>query len=182
MEQWIPSHSEIPLNDRADTLANIATQLPLIDIIPFPNPSKLVSQSKALEKAIVNEWFLAEKSNHSVIQRSLDSPESNMANIHKNLSFQMTVFMTWVRTGHTPLNDHLFRMGKRDDPYCDCSTQEQLTRETIDHFLFVCPKRTTARNNTIKSLDLPLDLVEIMANRISRHTLLRFIKQSRRFK
>ena len=180
--QWIPSHSEIALNDKADALANEATLLQSIDIVPYPNPSKTESCLRKLDKSIILEWFNAEKSSYSVIQKSLTAPEPDMAAIHGNLSFQHSVWTTWLRTGHTPLNAHLHRMKKRDNPFCGCSTPDDLKIESTDHFLFKCSNNALARKRWLNPNDSPPDLVEMMSHKQGRQNILNFIKQSKRFK
>ena len=180
--QWIPSHSEISLNDKADNLANIATMLPSTEIIPFPNPSKAIALYRVVEKSIIEEWFLAEKSDHSDIQKCLKAPEQSMDEIHKNLPFYMSVRITWIRTGHMPLNAHLYRMKKRENPLCKCSKSDQPINETISHYLFQCPRFLEVRKTCFDRQISPDDLVKMMSMREGRLSILSFINQSKRFK
>ncbi|KAG2117577.1 hypothetical protein DEU56DRAFT_717063, partial [Suillus clintonianus] len=47
-----------------------------------------------------------------------------------------------LRTGHAPLNKHLFRIAKVPSPICQqCHRKE----ETVHHFLIACPAYTQQR-------------------------------------
>ncbi|KIK34519.1 hypothetical protein CY34DRAFT_97847 [Suillus luteus UH-Slu-Lm8-n1] len=54
-----------------------------------------------------------------------------------------------LRTGHAPLNLHLHRLGKADQPHCPhCPTIE----ETVHHYLTSCPQYQRARHHLIQAL------------------------------
>jgi hypothetical protein len=46
-----------------------------------------------------------------------------------------------ILTGHCTLNEHMYRMGLRNDPMCPCG----LDRESAGHFLCVCPRFSALR-------------------------------------
>ncbi|KAJ3836538.1 hypothetical protein F5878DRAFT_512710, partial [Lentinula raphanica] len=48
-----------------------------------------------------------------------------------------------LRTGHAPLQAHLFRIKKVDSPTCPCCRQHP---ETVFHYLFQCNAHRTHRN------------------------------------
>ncbi|EIW85807.1 hypothetical protein CONPUDRAFT_49054 [Coniophora puteana RWD-64-598 SS2] len=60
-----------------------------------------------------------------------------------------TAVLTQLRTRRLPLNQHLHRIGKRDDPHCEhCPDLD----ETVRHYLFSCPRWGRARQALMFSL------------------------------
>ncbi|KAF8884599.1 hypothetical protein BD779DRAFT_1442927 [Infundibulicybe gibba] len=55
--------------------------------------------------------------------------------------------MIQLRTGHIPLNQHLHRIKKADDPLCpNCGVRE----ETVRHLLLICSKLNNARDRMLR--------------------------------
>ncbi|OCH84475.1 hypothetical protein OBBRIDRAFT_710883, partial [Obba rivulosa] len=57
--------------------------------------------------------------------------------------------LTQLRTGHTPLNDHLYKIGSAPSPRCPrCDAP----RESVVHFLLVCPAYRHHRHRLVCKL------------------------------
>jgi hypothetical protein len=64
-----------------------------------------------------------------------------MTQVYNTLNREEAGILSQLRTGHTPLNDSLARIGVEDSAMCMCNTGI----ETAQHFLFYCPKWTDKR-------------------------------------
>ena len=129
--QWIPSHCNIPGNERADILAKRGASK--------EQPIKPVSQTTA--KQIIkskckvewqNTWTRSEKG------RAMFKyiPKPNKKDPINSLKRKDQVIIFRLRTTHVQLNAHLNRITKDHPPACPlCGYRE----ETVNHFLFDCP-------------------------------------------
>jgi hypothetical protein len=54
-----------------------------------------------------------------------------------------------LRSNHVALNFYLYRIKKREDPYCEHCPD---ARETVWHFLFECPEHREPRRLTLDPL------------------------------
>ena len=129
--QWIPSHCNIPGNERADTLAKKgALQI---------QPEKPVSQTTA--KQIIksnsktlwhNSWTQCDKGR--VMFQYVPKP-SRLDPIN-SLKRKEQVVIFRLRINHIQLNAHLSRITSNHQPTCNlCGYKD----ETVQHFLFDCP-------------------------------------------
>ena len=114
-----------------------------------------------------HEWSLHGKS-HTTKQFF---PEASAAKI---LSYRRNSYqLIQVLSGHSRLNGFLNRIGKRDDPTCDCGIEE----ETMEHFLFSCPlhhmHRITLKNVALRegATSWPPPLAELAKSRKSLEAL-----------
>ena len=129
--QWIPSHCDIPGNERADTLAKKgASQI---------QPEKPVSQTTA--KQIIkskskarwhNSWAQCDKGR--VMFQYVPHPNRKDPINYLKRKEQVVIFR--LRTNHIQLNAHLSRITSNHQPTCNlCGYKD----ETVQHFLFDCP-------------------------------------------
>ena len=135
--QWIPSHCNIPGNERADILAKRGASK--------EQPIKPVSQATA--KQIIksncksdwqNSWTQSEKGR--VMFKYI--PKPNKKDPINSLKRKDQVAIFRLRTTHVQLNAHLSRITKDHPPACPlCGYRE----ETVNHFLFDCPTLQDAR-------------------------------------
>ncbi|TFK58710.1 hypothetical protein BDN72DRAFT_745763, partial [Pluteus cervinus] len=60
-----------------------------------------------------------------------------------------------LRTNHIPLNAYLFRFRKSITPLCvKCLAKRIRVKETVNHFLFICPAWNTQRRELQKEIGL----------------------------
>ena len=135
---WIPGHSSILGNEIADALAKQATRLPTISIFPIINPVPALKKAQIEVQKQITNWWSKNRSKKSIFYDN--KPDFKIPALHENLIYQETKWITWMRTNAMPLNDHLSRMKLRNDNLCTCSTESKYVAETIDHFLFHCPR------------------------------------------
>ena len=150
---WTPSHKDIFGNETADTEAKRAAQgkmsplkdLPLL-LQKKPLPISIAATRQAMRKSAKlrwkNEWFL---SPHYTKTNKIDNslPSNDYLHIINQLHRNQTSILTQFRTGHIPLNVILHRIRKSNSP--DCPHCGPGYRETVFHYLLVCPHYTNAR-------------------------------------
>ena len=119
------------------------------------------------------EWCL---SSTGAITR-LFFPSLNSASVVGSL--QLSPQMAQVITGHCSLNVHQHRFGFKDDPGCECGAAE----ETVEHFLFYCPKYERD-DLIIVSLEVtgmwPPPLARIPEDKTLWLAMSRFVRKSKR--
>ena len=141
--QWIPSHCDIPGNERADILAKKGAAK--------EQPDKPVSQTTAKQivkcnskKEWHNSWALSDKGR--VMFKYMSKP--NREDSINFLKRQDQVIIFRLRTTHIQLNAHLSRITDDHNPTCNlCGYKE----ETVNHFLFDCPPLKEDRNTFLPS-------------------------------
>src|SRR6267143_1952171 len=91
-----------------------------------------------------------------------------------------------LRTGHIPLNAHLFRLKCIDTDKCQACNDRQgeiPAKETITHYLFECPAYSNERHDLDRALGRhSRDLESIMASKKRTRELLRFVGRTKRLK
>jgi hypothetical protein len=87
--------------------------------------------------------------------------------------------------GHFPLNSYLHRINKADSNLCQaCADDDEgtYTVETINHFIFDCPRYEDIRNDMIEEISIEhFSLSDIMSDINRMKTLTAFINRSGRF-
>jgi hypothetical protein len=77
------------------------------------------------------------------------TPSNKYLELITPLPRKLASILSQLRTGHTPLAKHLFRIGKIESPICPACQQVE---ETVQHLMLHCPVHNTARqtlrNNT----------------------------------
>jgi len=136
--QWVPAHEGIVGNEMAHSCAQMATK----------RKAKLAGdegprlKSRALQ--IGREWIRAEKTRRfdqlqvGKFTRTIDKalPREHMTLVYNALHREEAKILSQLRTGHTPLNDNLARIGAEQSANCGC----RMGVESVQHFLFYCPK------------------------------------------
>ena len=192
---WIPGHSKVSGNEQVDDLAKKAAQgqlspsvdLPLLLCKPLPHSA---DTEKLLYTREVNTMWAEQWSNSprqarmARIDKSF--PFTKFRTILHGLSRAQSSLLVQIRSGHIPLNAHLYRLNCIDTDRClACADRPGITstKETVTHFLFDCP----AYQNERHYLDTALgqhnrSLEHIMSKEESIRELLRYIGSTKRFK
>ena len=135
--QWIPAHTGIPGNERADALAKKGASLPQPDTPVAYSTCCQIIKSNSKEEWL-NAWTIGKTGRRMyghMTKPLLKDPINELGRGDQSLVFQL-------RTQHAPLNHHLNRIGVLQTaacPLCDYPS------ETIDHLLFFCRKLTDLR-------------------------------------
>ena len=70
-------------------------------------------------------------------------PREHMIPVYNSLKREEAGILSQLRTGHTPLNENLARIGAEETAICACG----ISRESTQHFLFHCPKWNNERTS-----------------------------------
>ena len=93
--------------------------------------------------------------------------DSNISRKYSNILFR-------IYTGHCRLNKHLHRIGCHENGLCEqCRTDE-----TLQHYLFECPKYHHARQQVTETADrhnVNLNLLDMVRNLYTRVSLVEFV-------
>ena len=136
--RWVPGHSDIEGNEKADALAKAAAK-------PLITPIELIGVSPSVGKLAIREWarsahlfrWKAEKQCRQAKINITDLPKLSMSKWYLSLNRGDARLLSCILTGHCFLNRHLFLLKLVPDKKCDTCRR---TDETLHHFLSECPK------------------------------------------
>ena len=135
--QWIPGHVQIPGNDKADALAKQgAMKTQDIGSASINTAKQTIKQTK--KKIWMKEWSESDKGRNIFSHMPSPNPNDSINKLKRNE--QVTIFR--LRSGHSTLNNHLTRIGAKNNPICPlCGVHN----ETVKHHLFECVVLTDLR-------------------------------------
>jgi ribonuclease HI len=192
---WIPGHSKVSGNKEADNLAKRAAQgqsSPSADLPPLlhkPLPYSADAEKQLYTREVKMMWAEQWSSSPRHVRMArIDKsfPFTKFRMILHGLSRAQSSLLVQIRSGHIPLNAHLYRLNCVDTDRClACADRPGITstKETVTHFLFDCP----AYQNERHYLDAALgrhnrSLEHIMSKEKSIRELLQYIGCTKRFK
>lgn len=171
---WVPSHSNIVGNLKADALAKKGA----IDVTHGPEPFLPLAEKRCRE--VCENWLSTQLKEiwifdgNAATKRFVLTPNPKLTQQLLRLSKLKMSSTIGILTGHIMLNAYLKRFGFRDDPDCNfCGRSE----ETSTHFLCNCPALSNIRGQ-IFGLDF-LTPSEIGSQHVGK--IFSFIKRSGRF-
>ena len=129
--QWIPGHTNIPGNERADSLAKRGSQEEQPNTASTLHTAKQIIRANAKEEWM-NRWAMG--TTGRTVFKYMNSPKPK-DNINKLTRKDQTIIFR-LRTNHVPLNMHLNRIQPQHPPMCLLCMYPY---ETVHHHLFECP-------------------------------------------
>jgi ribonuclease HI len=141
---WVPGHEGIKGNERANELAQKATEVDS----PIPDPANSVPISAIYARAKVmdfkpkrKEFYGATTGKHlQKIDKALPGKHTNK--LYNALNKRSAAILVQMRTNISRLNTYLSKINVADTDRCECGM-----KETVQHFLFLCPKWRNERQN-----------------------------------
>ncbi|KAF9806675.1 hypothetical protein IEO21_08593 [Rhodonia placenta] len=108
----------------------------------------------------------------------LSTRYARVSRIDPTLPSKHTSLLIQLRSGHAPLNRHLYRLGKSDSARCSCGTDD----ETVPHYILRCPNWKRARAPLRRAFPpSSLQLRTLLNDREALPFLFDYIKMTGRF-
>lgn len=156
---WVPGHSNIEGNEKADALARIgALSTPLGPEPIMGTPHSLNKQIiiKLREVAFIRHWTHIPSCRQAKNCIRINKKHSKYL---INLSRTRLKIYTGVVTGHFGFNNHLTTIGKRSDSGCDLCGHHT---DTAEHYLCDCPAFITNRRKFLGGFIIKYNLIKYL--------------------
>jgi hypothetical protein len=150
---WAPGHHDLPENEAVDEEAKKAAQglssttLPksLKERLPDSVAAIKAAKHQSLRTAWLHDWT---SSAHYQKFQKIDpwTPASKLNCLLSNLPRNESSLLVQLRTGHGPLNAHLYRIGSVDSALCPrCHAEPETAKHVLMHCCFYSDARRTLR-------------------------------------
>ena len=141
--QWIPGHTDLHGNDRADTLAKQGS------LKPQPiTPATLNTAKQMIRQAYKQEW-MRNWENGTTGRKVYENMKAPKQEDTEKLQRKDQTVIFRLRTQHVPLNFHLNRFNPTIPPLCVLCDYPY---ETVEHVLFHCKGLQDLREIHLPSL------------------------------
>ena len=139
--QWIPGHSDIRMNDKADKLAKSGSHMQQENIPTSYETAKQIAKQNSQE-VWYNAWTTDEKGRTLYKYQNKPNPRDAICNLDRR--DQCNIFR--LRTGHVMLNGHRNRIDPLFPPMCrHCG----YPYETVEHHLLYCEELIDLRESLL---------------------------------
>lgn len=185
---WIPGHQGVEGNEQADEEAKKAAggdgtderELPmeLREGLPFNVLSERATFAERIKKRWQDMWRRSPR--YAKLNRVDPSAKpTTFQKLTKGFGKIHTSIIVQLRTGHAPLNRHLFKIKKIETPMCPaCGRYE----ETVMHYLLQCTAYSRQRHNMRATLKRQtLNMKMLLAQRKNLPALINYVEQTKRF-
>jgi hypothetical protein len=192
--RWISSHSGVKGNEYMDKLAKEAAEgkatrrgnLPVMLRNGLPVSASAIKQEhmEQLKKKWWARWLESPRQRRFE-QFDQSFPFRKYRERLNKITREQASRLMQIRSGHIPLNFHLFKIGKADSPLCSAcqvGPDEDPPRETVNHFLFECEAYDAQRQRLARKVGRArLNLKKLMQTTERMRALANFIKKTGRF-
>jgi hypothetical protein len=189
--QWVPGHAGIAQNESTDARAKAAAQtastitshLPqsLIPLgsLPTSKSALLMDHQRKLKLRAATKLTVSPRFQR-LANLGCAAPSPLFLKLIAGLSRRHSSLLYQLRSGHAPLNAHLFNMGQVDSPACDrCGYRS----ETTLHYLLRCPAYSNQRDTLAFKLgDQAHSIPQLLSSRRALPSLFKFINNTSRFR
>ena len=139
--QWIPGHSDIFMNDKADGLAKMGSHMPQENTKTTYATAKQIAKQNTSE-TWHNNWTIDDKGRRLYQHQPKPNPKDPINQLNRR--DQCNIFR--LRTGHVNLNFHRNRIDPLFAPMCrHC----MYPYETVEHHLLHCDRLVELRKNLL---------------------------------
>ncbi|THV83299.1 DUF803-domain-containing protein [Aureobasidium pullulans] len=134
---WVPGHEGIRGNERANELAQKATEV----TSSMPNPtdkvpiSAIYARAKAMEFKPENQEFYGATTGKHLQKIDKALPGKHTIKLYNALNRTAAAILVQLRTNISRLNTYLSKINAADTDKCECGMTE-----TVSHFIFLCPR------------------------------------------
>ena len=156
---WIPGHSEIQGNDRADEEAKKAAIETSQTIFPYKllKSARITQVMKEATAQWQKEWENKSSTGRQLQHITKYHHAKAESKYYAGIESKRTAStMAQLRSGHCGLNRYLHRFNLRHSPYCECGQG----KEIVEHYLLECrrykPERKELREK-VKSGKMRVD-------------------------
>ena len=153
--QWIPSHKGIIGNNVADQVAKNACSYESLTTIPYEYKDSLNLVNESLSKVRQHYWDQV-KTNLHLFKAVPNIKQYQWISLNNRAN---DVLLARLRNGCADLNEFLYNIKKRDDPFCNHCVG---VNETVEHFVLHCKNYEHQRLNLYNRLNsLNINPIEV---------------------
>lgn len=187
--RWIAAHKDCTGNEQADEQAKLAssgTQDSPTEELPEMLRSSLQWNKSAMDMGIMKglkkravealrnseQWVKLSKIDTSM-------PSTRFRKMQVGMSRGQAALYIQLRSGHVPLNKHLWKLRVKDSPIC---TGCNMAHETVKHYLLDCPATSRLRSEMWEKLGREARSIQtLLSHPKALKPVLKFIGKTGRF-